>query len=121
MLHKYDNVFNLHLSDCNGVVGPLEPTSIWVQCNLPKVKAEFLSIQRTSLSIPKKCSINYNGVFKLPEDVGITVEHINPSFLVKKPSGEFRLVTAFANVGRYSKPKPFLMPHVDSTLRQAAR
>ncbi|CAG2254385.1 unnamed protein product [Mytilus edulis] len=42
------------------------------------------------------------GVFRKPEDVGISVEYINPSFLVKKASGGFRLVTAFADVGRYS-------------------
>lgn len=61
------------------------------------------------------------GVFKRPEDLGISVEYINPSFLVKKPSGGFRLVTAFADVGRYSKPQPSLMPDVDSTLRQIAQ
>ena len=29
------------------------------------------------------------GVFARPEDTGITVEYLNPSFLVKKPSGDF--------------------------------
>lgn len=38
------------------------------------------------------------GVFKRPEDVGILVKYLNPSF---------HLVTAFADVGRYSKPQPF--------------
>ncbi|VDH95913.1 Hypothetical predicted protein [Mytilus galloprovincialis] len=61
------------------------------------------------------------GVFRKPEDVGISVEYINPSFLVKKASGGFRLVTAFADVGRYSKPQPSLMPDVDSTLRTIAQ
>ena len=55
-------------------------------------------------------------VFRCPEDIGVTVEYLNPSFLVKKPSGSFRLVTAFTDVGRYSKPKPSLMPDVDCTL-----
>ncbi|CAC5396858.1 unnamed protein product [Mytilus coruscus] len=61
------------------------------------------------------------GVFRKPEDVGISVEYINPSFLVKRASGGFRLVTAFADVGRYSKPQPSLMPDVDSTLRTIAQ
>lgn len=47
-----------------------------------------------------------------PEDVGVTVEYFNPSFLVKKPSGGFRLVMAFSDVGQYSKPQPSLMPDV---------
>ena len=60
------------------------------------------------------------GVFPRPESLGITAEYLNPSFLVKKSSGGFRVVTAFADVGRYSKPQPSLMPNVDSTLRSIA-
>ena len=59
-------------------------------------------------------------VFRRPEDLGIVVEYLNPSFLVKKPSGGHRLVTAFTDVGQYSKPRPSLMPDVDSTLRTIA-
>ena len=61
------------------------------------------------------------GVFQRPEDLNIVAEYLNPSFLVKKRSGVFRLVTAFTDVGRYSKPQPSLMPDVDSTLRGVAR
>ena len=61
------------------------------------------------------------GVFKCPEDINVAVEYLNPSFLVKKPNGGLRLVTAFADVGRYSKPQPSLMPDVDSTLRLIAQ
>ena len=62
------------------------------------------------------------GVLQRPEDVGITVEYLNPSFLVKKPNGGSSLVTAFADVGRYSKPQPSLqLPDVDSTLRRIAQ
>ena len=32
------------------------------------------------------------GVFARPESLGITAEYLNPSFLVKKTSGGFRLV-----------------------------
>ena len=60
-------------------------------------------------------------MFKRPEDIGISVEYLNPSFLVKKPNGGSRLVTAFADVGRYSKPQPALLPDVDSTLRLVAQ
>ena len=53
--------------------------------------------------------------------MNVTAEYLNPSFLVKKPNGGFRLVTAFSDVGRYSKPQPSLMPDVDSTLRTDAQ
>ncbi|CAB4018232.1 Hypothetical predicted protein, partial [Paramuricea clavata] len=59
--------------------------------------------------------------FSPPENLGITVEYLNPSFLIKKPSGGHRLVTAFADVGRYSKPQPSLLPDVDSILRTIAK
>ncbi len=61
------------------------------------------------------------GVFQRPEDIGITIEYLNPSFLVTKPSGGHRLVTAFADVAKYSKPQPSLMPDVDTTLRMIAQ
>ena len=61
------------------------------------------------------------GVFARPKSLGIKAEYLNPSFLVKKTSGGFRLVTAFAEVDRYSKPQPSLMPDVDSTLLSIAR
>ena len=47
----------------------------------------------------------------------MNVEYVNPSFLVKKPRGGHRLVTAFTDVGRYAKPQPSLMPNVDGVLR----
>ena len=61
------------------------------------------------------------GVCKRPEGINVVVEYLNPSFLVKKSNGGYRLVTAFADVGRYSKPQPSLMHHVDSILRQIAQ
>ncbi len=30
-------------------------------------------------------------IFRHPEDIGITIEYLNPSFLVTKPSGDNRL------------------------------
>ena len=56
-----------------------------------------------------------------PEDANVRLEYVNPSFLIKKTNGGHRLVTAFADVGRYSKPQPTMMPDVDSTLRQIAQ
>ena len=36
----------------------------------------------------------------------------------KKSNGGRRFITAFSDVGRYSKPQPSMMPDVDNTLRQ---
>jgi len=61
------------------------------------------------------------GVLRKPEDIDNVAEYRNPSFLVNKSSRNFRLVTAFAEFGRYSKPQPALMPDIDSTLRLIAQ
>ena len=61
-----------------------------------------------------------DGVFARPEDLHVVVEHVSPSFLVKKPSGGHRLVTAFTSIGEYCKTLPTIMPTVESTLRTIA-
>ena len=60
------------------------------------------------------------GVLAKPESIGVNVEYLNPSFLIKKSDQSHRLVTAFTEVGRYCKPQPTLLPTVDSTLRSIA-
>ena len=57
------------------------------------------------------------GVLARPEYVGVAVEHVSPSFLVRKPSGGHHLVTAFTTTGEYSKTLPTVMPSVEETLR----
>jgi len=60
------------------------------------------------------------GILKCPKDINIPVEYLNLSFLIKKLSGGYHLVTVFADVGCYSKPLPSLLPDVDSTLHVIA-
>ena len=57
------------------------------------------------------------GVFKRAEDVKVTAEYLNPSFVEKKPNGGSRIVTAFTDVRRYYsnylllfKPQASLIP-----------
>ena len=45
-------------------------------------------------------------IFGKPEDYGICVENVNPSFLVKKSDVGFRLVTSFGEVAKHCKPVP---------------
>ena len=51
--------------------------------------------------------------------VNVSDGYRNPSFLVKKPNGGHRLITALSNVGRYSRPQPSLLPDIDLTLMLA--
>lgn len=62
--------------------------------------------------------------FRHPEDVSVHFEYVNPSFLIKKDNGGFRLVIAVTDIGRYSKPsklQPSLLPGVKTTLHQIAQ
>ena len=95
-------------------MGPVKPPQR--KGRVPQYNKQLLSTLQEKFDHLEGC-----GVFVKPEDVGVNVEYVNPPFLVKKPSGGFRLLTAFADVGRYSKPQPPLMPYVDSTLPQIAQ
>ena len=123
LLDEYDHIFDPNIKGYNGAegpfeaivnMGPVEPSQR--KGRLPQyARHQLLELQQ------KFDDLETLGVFKRPEDINIPVEYLNPSFLIKKPSGGYRLVTAFADVGRYSKPQPSLMPDIDSTLRLIAQ
>ena len=95
-------------------MGPVQP---------PQRKGHLPLYSRNQLSeLQEKCDdLERLQVLRRPEDVGVQVEYLNPSFLVCKPNGGSRLVTAFTDVGRYSKPQPSILPNVDDTLRTIAQ
>lgn len=123
LLDQYDEVFNPAISGYNGAEGPFEAKVNMGPVEPPQRKGRLPLYGRDKLTElqQKFDELEHLGVFHRPEDVGVSVEYLNPSFLIRKQSGGYRLVTAFADVGRYSKPQPSLMPDVDSTLRQVAQ
>lgn len=123
LLIKFDDVFNPNFKGYNGAVGTLEAKVNIDPVQPPQRKGRVPQYSKNQLDTlqQKFDELENIGVLKRPEDVGITVEYVTPSFLMKKPNGSFRLVTAFADVGRYSKPQPSLMSDIDSTLRQIAQ
>lgn len=123
LLLQYDNVFSNDIKGYNGAVGPFEACVNMGPTQPPQRKGRVPQYARDKLvELQNKFDeLESQGVFRRPEDIGVNVEYLNPSFLVKKSSGGFRLVTAFADVGRYCKPQPSLMPDVDSTLRTIAQ
>ena len=122
VLEKYDNVFKPDIPGYNGAAGCIEARVNMGPVQPPQRKGRLPQYSRNQLTElqEKFDELERDQVFQKPEDIGVTVEYLNPSFLIKKPSGGHRLVTAFADVGRYSKPQPSLMPDVDSTLRTIA-
>ncbi|KAL2088290.1 hypothetical protein ACEWY4_015189 [Coilia grayii] len=123
-LHReFDGVFDPQFTGYNGAVGPFQAKVNMGPVQPPQRKGRVPQYSRGQLQELQAQfdALEEMGVFKKPEDIDVSVEYVNPSFLVKKPGGGFRLVTAFADVGRYSKPQPSLMPDVNSTLRLIAQ
>ena len=122
-LCQYDEVFDPNYKGYNGSLGPFQACVNMGPVQPPQRKGRMPQYSHDKLvELQSKFDeLEANGVFKRPEDIGVNVEYLNPSFLVKKPNGGHRLVTAFSDVGRYSKPQPSLMPDVDSTLRKIAQ
>lgn len=119
-LKQFDSVFDCNIKGYKGPSGSYEAKVNMGPVEPPQRKGRLPQYARNKLVELQETfdSLEQLGVFKRPEDIGVSVGYVNPSFLVKKANGGTRLVTAFADVGRYSKPQPSLMSNVDSTLRQ---
>jgi len=105
---RYESVFNPSIGKYNDKsgkvrasinIGPVEP---------PSQKGRLPSYNRKNMDElqSKMDDLELMGVLAKPEDVDVTVEYVSPSFLVRKPGGGSRLVTAFNNIGNYAKPPP---------------
>ena len=119
LLRECNSVFDPQFPGYNGAAGSYKAKVNMGPVEPPQRKGCLPQYARDKLiELQEKFdNLEHLGVFCRPEDVDITVEYLNPSFLVKKPNCGSHLVTAFADVGRYSKPQPSLLPDVDSTLR----
>ena len=123
LVEKFDDVFNPAISMYNGKSGKCQ-----VEVNMgpnppPQHKGRVPFYGRDNmLELQEKFDeLVKLGVFKRPQDLGITAEIINPSFLVKKQdSNEKRLVTDFGSIADYCRPTPTKMPDVETTLRHVA-
>ena len=122
-LLEYDKVFDSDLPGYNGHFGSLEAKVNMGPTQPPQRRGRVPQYSKDQLGLlqEKFDYLEKLGVFCRPEDMDVNIEYVNPSFLVKKPSGDYRLVTAFTDVGRYSEPQPSMMPDVDLTLRQIAQ
>ena len=95
-------------------MGPVEP---------PQHKAHLPSYNSTKMNLlqSKMDELESMGVLARPEDANVKVEYVSPSFLVKKPDGDFRLATAFNIVGSYTKPLPSKSTSTEDILRFLAK
>ena len=122
LLSTYDHVFSPVDSTYNGFSGPCK-VKINLGPNIPPQKkghVPFYNDTDLTKLQNKFDELQSKGIFSRPQEIGVTVENINPSFLVAKPDGTSRLVTDFKSITSYCRPTPSLLPDVESTIRRLA-
>lgn len=120
-LHKtFDNVFNPKFgvyNDRSGRIraklnlGPVIPPP-------RKPKLPYYTQSQLQLLQEEADKLEELGVLAKPEDVGVDVEFASPSFLTKNPDGSHRFVTAFNELGEYSKVLPVASHSCDEVLHR---
>ena len=95
LLQEYDRIVDPQITGYNGAAGPVQATVNIGPVQPPQHKGHILQYSRNQLEELQAMfdELEQAKVFCHREDLGITVEYLNPSFLVKKPSGRHRLVT----------------------------
>ena len=122
LLQQYDSVFAPVTSTYNGYSGPCE-VKVNIGSNPPpqhKGRVPFYGDDGLQELQGYFDDLQARGILSKPEDVGVTVENIHPSFLVNKPapSTQKRLVTDFKSIKDYCRPTPALLPTVTTVLRR---
>jgi hypothetical protein len=86
IMQKFDNVFSPHLTGYNSNAGPFEAHVNIAPVQPPQRKGRVPQYSRNQLTTLQQHfnELEAQGVFRKPEDVGISVEYLNPSFLVKR-------------------------------------
>ena len=117
---KFNAVFSPGIGCYNGNSGPYVHV-INASPNLPpQRRGKILMYNRNDLvSLQLKCDeLLSEDVFGRPEDLSVSVEYSHPSFLIKKSSGGFRLVTSFGNFADFARVSPTSISNVESVLQR---
>ena len=121
ILSTYDSVFDPEVPGYNGKSGPCY-VEVNIGSNLPpqrKGRVPFYGRDNLVDLQNKFDELEAKGILSRPQEIGVTIENTNPSFLVNKqpPSTEKRLVTDFTSIADFCRPTPSLMPNVESVLK----
>ena len=120
LLDRYSSVFSRKFGTYNDKsgrirahvnIGPVEP---------PSRKGKLPCYNRSNLQeLQKEADILEElGVLAKPEDLGVQVKFVSPSFLVRKPDGSSRFVTAFNNLSPYVRLLPTATISCNEVLRK---
>ena len=121
ILTTYDTVFDPTISTYNGKSGTCK-VEVNIGKNLPpqkKGRLPYYGKNNLDELQNKFDELKAAGILSRPQEIGITVENTNPSFLINKkpPSTDKRLVTDFTSIADYCRQTPSLLPNVETTLK----
>ena len=86
LLQEYDRIFDNQITGYNGTAGPIQATVNIGPVQPPQRKGHISQYSCNQLVELQTMfdELEQAKVFRSPEDLGITVEYLNPSFLVEK-------------------------------------
>ena len=128
--HRYSSIFSSKLGRYNGSLGNLNARIILNNDAIDPPSFPCKKIIQTEKLEDMKQDImdqmEADGILVRPEDVGVTLTHVHPSFLVPKmddgvPTGEYRLVTNLQSLSPYIKPTRIPLPTIDDAFRQLGK
>ena len=120
---KYESVFSSGIGCYNGHAGKFSHVINLGEKLPPQRKGRIPIYNRGDM---EKLQEKFDelldaGVLARAEDVGVPVEYVHPSFLVKKSSGGYRLVTSFGEMAEYARPQPTGTSNVEHVLLQVGQ
>ena len=121
--YEFKNLFSPGIGCYNGYSGDYKHIITMSSALPPQRRGRVPMYNRHDLhTLQQKCDeLLEQGVFCRSEDVGISITHCNPSFLVKKSSGGTRLVTSFGSVAEYALVPPTKTTDVQEVLRHVGQ
>ena len=117
---KYSSVFSSKFEKYNDNSGKIR-ARVEVGKVLPpprKGKLPFYNKDNLQLLQEEADKLEALGVLARPEDLGISVKYVSPSFLRRKPCGGQRFVTAFNELGQYVRLPPSVTTSPNDVLRR---
>ena len=122
-LHKkYDEVFSSVIPIYNDRFGAVRAHVTIGSVPPPPHKGKLPFYDQAKLRILQEEAdkMESRGWLCRPEDINVEVLHSSPSFLLKKPDDSYRFVTAFTELGQYTRITPTASKSCNDVLRNMA-
>ena len=83
-----------------------------------KARTPFYNQKNLVLLQEEADKLESKGVLVPPETIGVVPKHVSPSFLVKKPNGKWRFVTAFNGLAAFCRLHPSKASKINDVLQK---